>query len=89
MMNSPKNDAIGAPGRPERMHRVSQDLYEGGGARVRSTANHLTKIRDRVWRNFMSAYICDVRISNIAFAFGFFASAATRSSGIVTAAGPA
>ena len=38
------------------MIRVSQDLPEGGGARVRSTADDLTKIRDRVWRNFVSAY---------------------------------
>lgn len=38
------------------MSRVSQDLPEGGGARVRSTADDLPKIRDRVWRNFVSAY---------------------------------
>ena len=38
------------------MSRVSQDLPQGGGARVRSTADDLTKIRDRVWRNFVSAY---------------------------------
>ena len=38
------------------MSRVSQDLPQGGGARVLSTADDLTKIRDRVWRNFVSAY---------------------------------
>ena len=30
------------------MGRVSQDLLKGGGARVRSTADDLTKIGDRV-----------------------------------------
>ena len=38
------------------MSRVFQDLPEGGGARVRSTAADLTEIRDRVWRTFVSAY---------------------------------
>src|SRR6266849_6525516 len=45
-----------ASARPERISRVSQHLPQGGGARVRSTADDLTKIRDRVWRNFVSAY---------------------------------
>ena len=37
------------------MTRVSYDLPEGGDVRVRSTAADLAKIRDRVWRNFVSA----------------------------------
>ncbi len=43
------------------MSRVSLDLRQGGGARVRSTAADLTKIRDRVWRNFVSANIAGLR----------------------------